>query len=135
MRKDLAKAVLVSIALVMGTLAVTSQPAMASGSVIDIGYTIVSGGYIKGSGSDTNNGDYTNVCVVIMEGRPGGSVENRTKSCRSNSGSNTWSAPDYRYPTPGRNSCTSYYTRITAYRNGSTVANKNSNVVKVCNYV
>jgi hypothetical protein len=113
------------------TVVLAESPAFASGSVIDIGYTIYSGGYVKGSGSDTNNGDWTNVCIAIMSQNTFlGTTETDTVACKSATGSHTWSAPDdWVGDTGGFLVCFKFWTRITAYKNGSQVANKNSNSI------
>ncbi|ACZ90429.1 hypothetical protein [Streptosporangium roseum] len=108
-----------------------AAPAQAAGSVIDIGYTIVDGRYIKGSGSMTNNGDYTNVCVVIMGKKNSSGYSDYTMACRTNRGSVSWSAPDVFAGNLEARACYEFYTRISAYKNGTRVANKNSNHVKV----
>jgi hypothetical protein len=120
----------------VGAVATAEAPAFAAGSTINIGTTIISGSYVKGSGSDYNTGDYTNVCVVIMgkSDAPLTSFKSLSQACRSNLGHNWWSAPDLRIGYPGLGHCNTYYTRITAYRNGTQVANgnKNSNSVYNC---
>ncbi|MEW2386499.1 hypothetical protein AB0873_31220 [Micromonospora sp. NPDC047707] len=108
-----------------------ASPAQAADSRIDIGHTIVDGRYVKGSGSMTNNGDYTNVCIVIMGKRNGSGYSDKTKACRSNRGSLTWSAPDLYTGSLDGKACYEFYTRISAYKNGTRVANKNSNHVRV----
>ncbi len=128
--KHMIVGLLVAVALAIASnFVVGGSPAHASGSTIDIGYTIISGGYIKGSGSDYNTGDYANVCVAIMHVVPGG-VVTETLACRSNLGHNWWSAPDFNYYYYGL--CGTYYTRITAYNSAhENIANKNSNRVTV----
>ncbi|GAB2938981.1 hypothetical protein GCM10027280_29050 [Micromonospora polyrhachis] len=110
------------------------SPAQAAGSVIDIGVTIYEGGYVKGSGSTTNNGDYTNVCLVIMgntsPGTPGSIFHSGPAACKSQIGQWVWSAPPQQ---AGGGACAAYYTRITAYKNGNSVANKNSNTIYIGN--
>lgn len=122
----------VGAAVIMASGVLFGAPAQAAGSVIHIGYTIVDGRYIKGSGSMTNNGDYTNVCIVIMGKVNGSGYSNRTQSCRTNRGSLTWSAPDWFLGNESTGPGTyEYYTRISAYKNGTRVANKDSNHVVV----
>jgi hypothetical protein len=112
---------------VLGTLTIPA-PALAAGSVIDIGLTIYSGGVVKGSGSMTNNGDWDNVCLVIMAKQYGSSqgYADMTIKCKTNTGYAIWSPPDF---SPGI--CIDTYTRITAYKNHVSKANKDSNKIRV----
>jgi hypothetical protein len=125
-----------SAALSGGLVAVTAAPANASGSTIDIGYTIQSGNYVKGSGSDNNTGDYSNVCVAIWSQQySGASWVVQSSSCRSNRGSNWWSAPDVPVDlTVTQTKCWNFKTRITATFVGGTAKTwKDSNTIRVCN--
>lgn len=115
---------------VVGALmsATAAAPANAAASSLSIGYTINDNGTIKGSGGMYNSGDWTNVCVVIMRNVWG--PQDLTMSCKGNQGSHTWSAPDYGNGRVNQISCTTFYTRITAYRNGTRVAEKVSNYIR-----
>lgn len=125
-------AAVIGAAAIVASGVLVGVPAQAAGSVIDIGVTIIDGRYVKGSGSMTNNGDYTNVCIVIMGKFNSGGYSNRTQACRTNQGSLTWSAPDWFLGNESGGPGTyEYYTRISAYRNGNLVTNKDSNHVRI----
>jgi hypothetical protein len=125
---------IVSLAATAG-VAAAGTPAFATNSRIDIGYTVFSGGYIRGSGSTTNYGDYTNVCVVIMSHKLNGignPSQNESQACISSTGYHNWSAPSVQVTGTGTD-CWRYWTRISAYVNGNRVANKDSNNVDLGN--
>lgn len=104
--------------------------AHAAGSTIDIGLTTLNGDILHPSGSDSNMGDFTNVCLANMSQDPFTHTE--TLACKSNLGSNWWSPPDMNVGNGPPNTCVTYWTRITAYVNGSQVQNKNSNRFTIC---
>ncbi|WP_431945508.1 hypothetical protein [Micromonospora marina] len=111
-----------------GAMAIPS-PALAAGSVIDIGQTIYQSGYVKGSGSTTNTGDWDNVCLVIMaRSFPayGSPFSDKTKACKTAKGQWVWSAPDWKVP---GGTCVEAYTRISAYKGGVRKSNKDSNKI------
>jgi hypothetical protein len=133
-KKRPVRMLLVLIIASAATVILAETPAFAAGSVIDIGYTIYSGGYVKGSGSDTNNGDWTNVCIAIMSQNisvPLSGSTTDTVACNGALGSHTWSAPDYYQGSPPQTFCLAFWTRITAYTNGVKKANKDSNTILV----
>lgn len=117
--------ILVGVCVLAG-VSIAAPPAHAAGSWLRIGTTIWSGGYVKGSGSMYNSGDYSNVCVVIMH-QTATSTQNKTQACKSQLGTFTWSAPDFRHTY----NCFTFYTRITAYRNGNRVDELRSNTIRV----
>jgi len=59
-------------------------------------------------------------------------AKDETKACRSARGSYMWSAPDAYAGNIQIGQCVTFYTRVTVYRNGTQVANRNSNHVAVC---
>jgi len=131
----------VALATALGSLvAVGATPANAAGSTIDIGYTIVVDKFtIKGSGSDYNTGDFSNVCIVIKASTDDRNWYDATPSpgaCRSNLGSNVWSAPDANTQLAlPRVTCGWFKTRITAlYRGGTFKSWKDSNEVRACSF-
>ncbi len=67
--------------------------------------------------------------VVIMGEKNSSGYSDYTSACRTSQGSLMWSAPDVF--TGNVEACYEFCTRISAYKNGTRVANKNSNHVRV----
>jgi hypothetical protein len=120
----------ISIAVTAAVIAM-STPALASGSTIDIGVTRQSGSNVYGDGSYYNTGDYTNVCLVIMAqdyNAPWTGSHNQSQECHQSTGSYWFPTLSAGAPSSG---CYAFWTRVSAYRNGTLVNNKNSNTIYV----
>jgi hypothetical protein len=114
-------------------LTTASAPAFAAGSRIDVGWTELSNGKVRGSGSYTNGNDYTRVCIGIVRWTwdftrstmPAG------EACRSTPDwtSGAFSAPDVSLP----GGCYYYETRVVAqHKNPNLRSFKYSNRIYVC---
>ncbi|WP_433249223.1 hypothetical protein ACQPYK_01990 [Streptosporangium sp. CA-135522] len=119
-----------SLALIGGVPLTTATPAAALATQIDVGYTILQGGYWKGSGSYSNgSGQYARVCVSLWKTWEGPDSQ-LSISCRvaSQGTSQAFSAPSVK--------CTPLVphvfisTRVQAFdANNSVVATKTSNQI------
>lgn len=115
--KRVAVRLVVLVLLAVATTGLSAGRAMAATSVYDVGVTVYQSPYVRGSGSYTNGGAYTKVCVVIQSRKPfTSSWTNHQEVCRAtpNPSSAAFSAPDVAYNYP-LEPCREFRTRVQAW--------------------